>query len=722
MPATRRKRRPAKQAFRLQQIKHCRYCDEPILKHFADHETICGINSANRKQALADLSRRAHRNTSGDPAPVHVDTSSDTQMIPEVEDADMELGFDADGPSPSSPAASPDTCDPPSLPRRFIYVKHHPHAHKEPEIISLDDEASQPESSTLSESTDDRPWAPFRSYHDHKFASRCVKRRMPNAQINEDLRDLRSGAFSTDCLVSFRTHADLDKVVEVARLGNVQFESQTFHVDFDGKVFSGRYKVDIELRDAWKIIKRWITDETLAPVSTWFSQERYLCLNGQIDYSNPLYDEPCTGETWREIDDSLPDDPSMPSCYLGLHVWLDKGLVSTKVKMHPILLRGSWIHSTTRNGSGNGGSTLVGFPPEIAHIDPKNLKSNERSDYDRIKRLIYREVCRRILASIKDLSHTGEALRFGDGVVCFAHPGVLIESMDLEELAAWLTIRNSRSLHPCPQCLVHHDDLPDITRTFPKRTTQGMVKVVRTAPNSSATARNEHFKKHGLHDFKHFLWEFKNSDAYGAASLDKLHVFDGGVWGRHLWKVIVAVLQKMNRASEFNENFDNLPRWRDLAHLSAPTTIDYSEGETFLTILKCALPCLVQLMPNKSCLVRVVRIMQKINIMLGLEVATKTRLDLLDSMIAEYESICLEINDEFGKDFRFLKQHMLSHASADIRAKGATRNTTTRVGEGFQQEVSAMYKKTNGKRAEHQISVIDEKEETLAYLDMKVDA
>ncbi|KAJ7604745.1 hypothetical protein FB45DRAFT_1043189 [Roridomyces roridus] len=210
---------------------------------------------------------------------------------------------------------------------------------------------------------------------------------------------------------------------------------------------------------------------------------------------------------------------------------------------------------------------------------------------------------------------------------------------------------------------------------------------------------------------KHFLWEFKNSDAYGAASLDKLHVFDGGVWGRHLWKVIVAVLQKMNRASEFNENFDNLPRWRDLAHLSAPTTIDYSESETFLTILKCALPCLVQLMPNKSCLVRVVRIMQKINIMLGLEVATKTDW-----------TYWTEINDEFGKDFRFLKQHMLSHASADIRAKGATRNTTTRVGEGFQQEVSAMYKKTNGKRAEHQISVIDEKEETLAYLDVKVDA
>ncbi|KAJ7606247.1 hypothetical protein FB45DRAFT_669755, partial [Roridomyces roridus] len=122
------------------------------------------------------------------------------------------------------------------------------------------------------------------------------------------------------------------------------------------------FQVDIEFRDSWKIVKRWVTDETLAPVSTWFSQERYLCLNGCIDYSNPLYDEPCTAETWREIHDTLPDpEESYPCCYLGLHVWLDKGLVSTKVKMHPILIRGCWIHSTTRNGSGNGGLTLVGF-------------------------------------------------------------------------------------------------------------------------------------------------------------------------------------------------------------------------------------------------------------------------------------------------------------------------------------------------------------------------
>lgn len=62
----------------------------------------------------------------------------------------------------------------------------------------------------------------------------------------------------------------------------------------------------------------------------------------------------------------------------------------------------------------------------------------------------------------------------------------------------------------------------------------------------------------------------------------------------------------------------------------------------------------------------------------------------------------------------------------------------TRVGEGFQQEVSAQYAKTNGKNAEHQvrvpsflfldsncllqISIMDEREEAMARIQMAVDA
>jgi hypothetical protein len=63
-----------------------------------------------------------------------------------------------------------------------------------------------------------------------------------------------------------------------------------------------------------------------------------------------------------------------------------------------------------------------------------------------------------------------------------------------------------------------------------------------------------------------------------------------------------------------------------------------------------------------------------------------------------------EVYNVFGKDFNFLKQHSLTHAIEDFMSKGTSRNMNTRVGEGFQQEVEKMYKKTNGKNAEHQAS------------------
>jgi hypothetical protein len=302
--------------------------------------------------------------------------------------------------------------------------------------------------------------------------------------------------------------------------------------------FGGTYQVEVEFRDPWQIMKQWVTDETLMPVSTWFSQEKYLCMNESIDLSNQLYDEPWTGRNWKNVDvctnvphpyvaepcqqDSLPADDVYPSCYLGLHVWLDKGLVSTKVKMHPILFRGCWIHSTTRNGSGNGGSALAGFvkmvrsfdysaiaaniltlaqPHNLRQIDPNTLTGSTRSEYDRLKRMIYRGVCHLVMASLEQRSHNGEALRFGDGVTRIAYPGVLIESMDFEELAAWLAIRNSTLLHPCPQCLVHKDDLPRLTRAFTERTTESMSRILARAPVRK-TDRNEYLKQYGLHDFE----------------------------------------------------------------------------------------------------------------------------------------------------------------------------------------------------------------------------
>ncbi|KAJ6542222.1 hypothetical protein DFH09DRAFT_1322569 [Mycena vulgaris] len=234
------------------------------------------------------------------------------------------------------------------------------------------------------------------------------------------------------------------------------------------------------------------------------------------------------------------------------------------------------------------------------------------------------------------------------------------------------------------------------------------------------TDRNEYLKQYGLHNFENFLWKFNNSDPYKATGYDCLHFFDGGIWGRHIWPLIKGYIQRKGLASTFNANMAKFPRWRGLKHLSSPTTIDYSEEQTFLDILKCALPCIVQILPPNSCLVRVIRIMVEVRMLLGLEVTLVTRLALLRKFIAEYEKICKDVSETHGKSFDFLKQHFLLHAIGCFEGKGTSRNQNNRVGEGFQQEIAAQYEKTNGKDAEHQVSIMDENEETMALLDMKV--
>ncbi len=66
-----------------------------------------------------------------------------------------------------------------------------------------------------------------------------------------------------------------------------------------------------------------------------------------------------------------------------------------------------------------------------------------------------------------------------------------------------------------------------------------------------------------------------------------------------------------------------------------------------------------------------------------------------------------KVEQEYGKNFDFLKQHASSHVFQDIRAKGTTDNSSTRTGEGFQQEAAQAFEQTNMKNAEHQVSAFN---------------
>lgn len=61
-----------------------------------------------------------------------------------------------------------------------------------------------------------------------------------------------------------------------------------------------------------------------------------------------------------------------------------------------------------------------------------------------------------------------------------------------------------------------------------------------------------------------------------------------------------------------------------------------------------------------------------------------------------------------GKDFKFYKQHAVSHVVEDIEEKGTTNNFNTRPGEGFFQEVEEAYEQTNKKNADVQVRILNQ--------------
>ena len=54
-----------------------------------------------------------------------------------------------------------------------------------------------------------------------------------------------------------------------------------------------------------------------------------------------------------------------PHCFLPLHFWLDKGLVTRRVKKYPMMLQAAWLPRQIRNASGNSGGVLLGYMPMV---------------------------------------------------------------------------------------------------------------------------------------------------------------------------------------------------------------------------------------------------------------------------------------------------------------------------------------------------------------------
>ncbi|KAF7325233.1 hypothetical protein MKEN_00567800 [Mycena kentingensis (nom. inval.)] len=563
-----------------------------------------------------------------------------------------------------------------------------------------------------------RPWRPWPVLEDFEYTETAVQGTLSEAVIQAQLRGINGRWSGFNSKLTLTTYREYRRFLRAAReMGNT-FKKSTVSAELWGET---KYYSFVH-RDPWEWLRDLVKNPALARVMVWKSRQSFYTENG---HRERFVDEPSTADTWRNVDNELPKSDPYAHCWLPLHIWLDKGLVTSHVTMFPIVLRLLSLPSEIRNASGNGGGVLIGFMVMVSPPgSPETWNQRKRYEFAQFKREIYQKVLAIIFHSLYRRSWIGETEKCGDEVVRVLYPGFLIQSFDFEEAWNFTCCRANRAKCPCPRCLVLQELIDCLHHSPPvqERTTASMravVKRAREAPNDKQ--KNDILRDSGLHDVTHFMWDFRFSDPYQAVTYDLLHFTESGQWGHHLWPLTMQLINEYEIDVQVTNAMAEFPRWRGLKHVNDPLTKDFTDGQTHLDIFKCMIFVLSELLPRNSPLIHCLRALLQIRMLAGLRVMSESRLEVLRQLLQEYERWCSKVTTVYGKSFAWPKQHFLVHMISDIMAKGVLRNATTRTGEGTHQEVAQHYMHTNARDVDPQVARRDEEQEAIARTRSTVD-
>ncbi|KDR80462.1 hypothetical protein GALMADRAFT_117237, partial [Galerina marginata CBS 339.88] len=246
----------------------------------------------------------------------------------------------------------------PHLPEAFLKIIPHPKsANQEPSIIPLignSTTSTEYDAAPYVPQPQERPWAPFRTLEDFEVTEIAVASLMSKNVITKFLSGVTGKWSDGKSRVTLRKYSDMDAALFSARKYVVQFKCDEVFAEFNGKVYNFKFKY----RDPWDYISSLAGDESLMSVHMWNSVKKYYC---EGDFEEQIYDEPNTAETWCNVDSELPEPDPYPHCFVPLHFWLDKGMVTRHVKKYPMVVRATWLPRNIRNASGNGGGLLLGY-------------------------------------------------------------------------------------------------------------------------------------------------------------------------------------------------------------------------------------------------------------------------------------------------------------------------------------------------------------------------
>ncbi|KAJ8701072.1 hypothetical protein PTI98_004035 [Pleurotus ostreatus] len=556
---------------------------------------------------------------------------------------------------------------------------------------------------------DDEPWRPFRTRRDFEFASIALTQSL-NENAVDTLLELTYGAVGRDPSRGALTLQSYKEMMNIWKLAANKMPGFTQHSVSDvykGKVLS----YDVWRRPVWDWVMKLVQDPRLAPHFEWDAKQLF-----KFDGKSWIRfrDDIVTGDLWWEIQSTLPNDGKP----FILIIYADKTRLSTfgTAKGYPVIARVGNLNINIRNGEGPGGGFMVGWLPIIEELAPEKGKTK----WTNHKATIYHLAMGVILEDIIAHSHTGFAVKCGDGVQRSLYPCVPIKSADYEEDCVMTLTRGTGSYCPCPICLVPEDKLAIHDTTYPLRTQATMKKVYDDAmAMRTVEESNNLLKNYGLRGIDNVFWKIANSDPYRSTSFDCLHTFDGGLFDDHLFKQILLHVDALGRKSltALDNQMMAFPRWSRLGHFKAITTLSFNDGSKSEDISKCILFAAHNILTRQVdhagyILLKCMRHYINLRMYASLQVHTSETISAgreevkqLSLLLQEYQE---KTKPEFRKSWNFPKNHLYVHLFDDIEQKGATRNYSTKPYEKSHGGLKTTYRRrTNFKNIAPQILLID---------------
>ncbi|KAL0057494.1 hypothetical protein AAF712_015864 [Marasmius tenuissimus] len=667
-----------------------------------NHRRTCEANQqALKQQAHGNLNYRLNRR---DPmaGPQGQDRIHLSMEYPDTVPEAGPIDYDNDDEGPTFDTDPPETPNHPTLGTNLddIMIEFHPASERPTEQKALE-ELKVAEDLTLP--YDSIPWRPFLSRFDYEvadFALRCDMNREKTQKLFRLLEEARNGA-----KVNMATCDQLQSLWDAAADRTTRFQTTQNSVPLREEIRT----FDAYYRPIMNWLREVVQNEHLAPHMQWDARKQYR-FDGQR--WERFIDEPWTADSWWDAQTKINFERPPPSPTnsekengngnenenepqtepgakpLALILYADKNKLSSfgSAKGYPVMATIGNLPADIRNSTGVGGGRIVGWQP----VESKHSSKKFFVDF---KFIVWHVAFAKIIESVIVMSEPGIRWKCGDGVTRLIYFILLALSADYEEQCIMCLIRALKGLYPCPRCMIEKEELSDLSRIWKKRTAADVTEVLNEVDSFDLKKDQEVLlKEHSLRFGQNVFMLLANSDPFQAVSFDNLHFEDSGLWGSHLFKRLKEHFEAIGRKAEGNldARFNNFPRWRNLHHPDAVTTVTFNNGSKHRDIARVFLFAAQGLFseeedPAAYQLLKCVRAYVNIMMYSGLHVQTSTTIAKGRECIRAFNLLLskymeLDISEKMGpKNWGFIKVHYFNHLFDDIRQKGVLRNFSTQL-------------------------------------------